>query len=63
VVELPDAQRIAFVLREYHDLDYSEIAKVLEVDLGTVKSRIARARQAVREALLRAHPDLFRGAR
>jgi RNA polymerase sigma-70 factor (ECF subfamily) len=63
VVELPDAQRIAFVLREYHDLDYSEIAKVLDVDIGTVKSRIARARAAVRDALLRAHPDLFRGAR
>jgi RNA polymerase sigma-70 factor (ECF subfamily) len=63
VVELPEAQRIAFVLREYHDLDYSEIAKALELDLGTVKSRIARARAAVRETLLRAHPDLFRGAR
>src|ERR1043165_9548078 len=55
VVELPEAQRIAFVLREYHDLDYSEIAKALELDLGTVKSRIARARAAVRETLLRAH--------
>jgi len=63
VVGLPEAQRIAFVLREYHDLDYSEIASLLELDLGTVKSRIARARAAVREALLRAHPDLFRGAR
>ena len=63
VLELPDAQRIAFVLREYHDLDYSEIAKVLEVDVGTVKSRLSRARAAVRDALLRAHPDLFRGAR
>ena len=63
VLELPAAQRVAFVLREYHDLDYAEIATVLEVDLGTVKSRISRARAAVRDALLRAHPDLFRGAR
>lgn len=63
VVELPDVQRIAFVLREYHDLDYGEIAKVLEIDVGTVKSRLSRARSAVREALLRAHPDLFRGTR
>jgi RNA polymerase sigma-70 factor, ECF subfamily len=63
VVELPEQQRIAFVLREYHDLDYSEIAKVLEVDVGTVKSRLSRARTAVRELLLRAHPDLFRGSR
>lgn len=63
VVELPEAQRIAFVLREYHDLDYSEIAKALEVDVGTVKSRLSRARAAVRETLLRAHPDHFRGNR
>jgi RNA polymerase sigma-70 factor (ECF subfamily) len=63
VSELPDPQRIAFVLREYHDLDYAEISKALDVDVGTVKSRLSRARAAVREALLRAHPDLFRGTR
>jgi RNA polymerase sigma-70 factor, ECF subfamily len=63
VVELPEPQRIAFVLREYHDLDYAEIASVLDIDVGTVKSRLSRARAAVRETLLRAHPDLFRGTR
>lgn len=63
VVELPEPQRIAFVLREYHDLDYAEIAKVLDVDVGTVKSRLSRARVAVRDALRRTHPDLFRGSR
>jgi RNA polymerase sigma-70 factor (ECF subfamily) len=63
VVELPAAQRIAFVLREFHDLDYSEIAHTLEVDVGTVKSRLSRARAAVREALAHSHPDLFRGSR
>jgi RNA polymerase sigma-70 factor (ECF subfamily) len=63
VVELPAPQRIAFVLREYHDLDYAEIAKVLDVDVGTVKSRLCRARGAVRDALRRTHPDLFRGSR
>jgi RNA polymerase sigma-70 factor (ECF subfamily) len=63
VLDLPEHQRIALVLREYHDLDYGEIAKVLEVDVGTVRSRLARARAAVRDTLLRAHPDLFRGSR
>ncbi len=63
VLELPDAQRIAFVLREYHDLDYSEIAEVLEVDVGTIKSRLSRARAAVRDTLTRTLPDLFRGDR
>jgi RNA polymerase sigma-70 factor (ECF subfamily) len=63
VLELPEAQRIAFVLREYHDLDYAEIANVLDVDVGTIKSRLSRARAAVRDTLSRALPDLFRGAR
>jgi RNA polymerase sigma-70 factor (ECF subfamily) len=63
VVELPEPQRIAFVLREYHDLDYSEIAKALAIDVGTVKSRLSRARVSVRAALSRALPDLFGGAR
>lgn len=61
VVELPEAQRITFVLREFHDLDYGEVARVLDVDVGTVKSRLSRARAAVRESLERTHPDLFRG--
>lgn len=63
IVALPEPQRIALVLREYHDLDYSEIATALEVDVGTIKSRLSRARTAVRDALVRAHPDLFRGGK
>ena len=63
ISELPEPQRIALVLREYHDLDYGEIAEVLGVDLGTVKSRLSRARRAVRDALERALPDLFGGRR
>lgn len=63
ILDLPEPQRIAFVLREYHDLDYSEIAEVLEVDVGTIKSRLSRARAAVRDTLSRRLPDLFRGGR
>ncbi len=55
---LSDAHRAVLVLREYHDLDYTEIADVLEVDLGTVKSRLARARTALREHLVTAAPEL-----
>lgn len=51
VAALPDAQRAVFVLREYHELEYEDIASVLEVDLGTVKSRLARARAALRAHL------------
>jgi RNA polymerase sigma-70 factor (ECF subfamily) len=50
---LPDGQRAVLVLREYHDLDYAEIADALELDVGTVKSRLSRARTALREYLTR----------
>lgn len=46
----PDA-RAVLVLRELHDLEYAEIAEALQVDLGTVKSRLSRARAALRVAL------------
>jgi RNA polymerase sigma-70 factor (ECF subfamily) len=58
VAALPDAQRAVFVLREYHDLDYAEIAAALELDLGTVKSRLGRARAALRAHLCAALPEL-----
>jgi RNA polymerase sigma-70 factor (ECF subfamily) len=51
---LPDAQRAVLVLREYHGLEYDEIAEVLELDVGTVKSRLSRARAALREYLTHA---------
>lgn len=50
VAELPEGQRAALVLRVFHDLDYAEIAAALDVDVGTVKSRISRARARLREA-------------
>lgn len=51
VAALPAGQRAVFVLREYHELDYAEIGAVLELGLGTVKSRLARARGALRASL------------
>ncbi|HUS33123.1 MAG TPA: sigma-70 family RNA polymerase sigma factor [Kofleriaceae bacterium] len=53
IAALPDAQRAVLVLREYHDLDYGDIADALEIDVGTVKSRLSRARVALREYLTR----------
>lgn len=49
--ELPEAFRTAFVLREGEELSYEEIAGILDVPIGTVRSRIHRARAALAERL------------
>lgn len=51
LAELSPEYRAAFLLRELHGLDYAEIARALEIDAGTVKSRLSRARAALRAAL------------
>jgi RNA polymerase sigma-70 factor, ECF subfamily len=43
--------RETFALVEFGDLDYAEVAEVLSVEVGTVKSRMSRARGALREIL------------
>jgi RNA polymerase sigma-70 factor, ECF subfamily len=48
---LPFEQRTAFVLAELQGLTYEEISKIEGVGLGTVKSRIARAREKLRSLL------------
>jgi RNA polymerase sigma-70 factor (ECF subfamily) len=49
--QLPFDQRTAIVLREIHGLSYDEIAASLGVAVGTVKSRLARARTTLRSSL------------
>lgn len=49
--ELPDVYRSVLTLIDIHELDYTEAAKILNVPLGTVKSRLARARLQLKERL------------
>jgi RNA polymerase sigma-70 factor (ECF subfamily) len=49
--DLPFDQRTVVVLREIDGLSYDEIAESLEVAVGTVKSRLTRARQTLRRQL------------
>ncbi|HKC16170.1 MAG TPA: sigma-70 family RNA polymerase sigma factor [Steroidobacteraceae bacterium] len=57
---LPEEQRVALVLKELEDLSYRDIAAVTGVPIGTVMSRLARARAALKE---RAREESAGGAR
>ena len=49
---LPDESRQIVILREYEDLSYQEIADILGLEVGTVKSRLNRAREKIKNFLL-----------
>ncbi len=48
---LPDAERTLVILRHFEELDYAEIARVMEIPAGTVASGLNRARRMLREML------------
>ena len=50
--QLPQAFRTVVVLREIEGFAYEEIAEILDLNLGTVKSRLTRGRTALRDLLL-----------
>lgn len=50
IMSLPEPFREVIVLREINDLSYSEIATVIAAPIGTVMSRLARARRVLRDA-------------
>ena len=57
---LPGHFREVLVLRELEDLSYRELADVMDIPIGTVMSRLSRARQALHDAL---HDELTRSSR
>jgi RNA polymerase sigma-70 factor (ECF subfamily) len=58
ISSLPDHQRAIIVMYHIEDLSYEEIAAAMDLPVGTVKSRLNRARLSLREVLA-ASPELF----
>lgn len=52
MAQLPEDQRAVMILRDFQQMPYEEIAKVLRISEGTVKSRLNRAREKVKNCLL-----------
>jgi len=55
---LPDLQRIALLLHHYEGLSYEEIARVMDVTVSSVESRLHRAKLALAKRLLRLKKEL-----
>ena len=51
IEDLPDELKVAVSLREFDGLSYEEIAEVMECPVGTVRSRIFRAREAIEKKI------------
>lgn len=52
VMELPERQRVAIILRRYEDFSYGDIAKTMRISEKAVKSLLNRARENLRDKLL-----------
>jgi RNA polymerase sigma-70 factor (ECF subfamily) len=51
LMKLDDTQRAVVVLRDIEGMNYAQIAEVLDIELGTVRSRLSRARTNLREIM------------
>jgi len=51
IESLPDKYKTAFILRDIQEQPYEEVAKIMSIPLGTVKSRVNRARALLRDKL------------
>lgn len=49
--KLPEKQKEVLVLREFQNFSYEEMAAILDISIGTVKSRLSRARKTIRQNL------------
>jgi len=51
IINLPENQRIAILLRQYNDLSYNEIGQIMGISISAVESLIQRARQSLKKSL------------
>ncbi|MCA8943510.1 MAG: RNA polymerase subunit sigma-24, partial [Planctomycetes bacterium] len=58
---LPAKYRTILLLLDYEVMSYTDMSEVLECSIGTVESRLFRARARFKEAMLRLHPELVPG--
>ena len=49
--KVPEPYRTTLILRDLEEMSYEEIAEVMEISLGTVKSRLTRGREALKQRL------------
>jgi RNA polymerase sigma-70 factor (ECF subfamily) len=61
LAELPEIFRTVLVLREFEELSYQEMSVVLGISIGTVESRLFRARARFKDALIRLYPEYAGG--
>ncbi len=59
---LPEIFRTVLIMREFEGMAYQEIADVLEISIGTVESRLFRARARFKEKLITQYPEFSQGA-
>lgn len=58
---LPDIFRQVLVMREFEEMAYQDIAEALGISIGTVESRLFRARARFKDKLLQLHPEFGQG--
>jgi RNA polymerase sigma-70 factor (ECF subfamily) len=58
---MPEIFRTVLVMREFEEMAYQDIADVLGISIGTVESRLFRARARFKEKLLQLHPEYGEG--
>lgn len=58
---IPEIFRTVLVLREFEEMSYQGIADLLGISIGTVESRLFRARARFKDKLLQLHPEFGRG--